>query len=71
MPVGFSLPPGCSIYLFGAQLEAQPAAGGYKKTRDLAGIYPNSRFDQDRLTTTATGTNQFSTTIRIVSNVAG
>lgn len=71
LAVGVSLPPGGSLCLFGVQLEAQAGAGGYKKTRDIAGVYPNSRFDQDLLTTTATGPDQFSTTLKIVSNVAG
>jgi hypothetical protein len=71
LALGVSLPPGCSLDLFGFQLEAQPGAGAYKTTLDIAGVYPNSRFDQDVLTTTATGTNQFRTTIKIVSNVAG
>jgi hypothetical protein len=71
LQVGFSLPTGCSLNVFGIQLEAQTGAGAYKKTRDIAGVYPNSRFDQDVLTTTATGMNQFGATVKIVSNVAG
>ena len=71
LQIGISLPPGCSLNLFGLQLEAQPGAGAYKKTRDIAGVYPVSRFDQDSLTTTATGLNQYGTTVKIVSYVAG
>jgi hypothetical protein len=69
--VGASLPPGCSLYLFGMQLEAQQGAGGYKTTEDIAGVYTHSRFDQDVLTTTATDVNQFGATVKIFSNVAG
>jgi hypothetical protein len=71
LAVGFRLPAGSSIDVFGMQLEAQPDAGGYKKTRNMAGVYPNTRFDQDLLTNTATGTNQFRTTLKMVSNVPG
>ncbi len=71
LAIGIDLPPGGSLYLFGPQLEAQPGAGGYKKTRNIAGVYSKSRFDQDVLTSTATGVGQFGTTVKIVSNVAG
>lgn len=68
---GVSLPAGCSLELFGLQLEAQPGPGAYKKTRDIAGVYPSSRFDQDELTTTATSLGQFEAMVKILSNVAG
>jgi hypothetical protein len=71
LQVGIGLPPGCGLDLFGLQLEAQPGPGAYKKTRDIAGVYPVSRFDQDSLTSTATGFNQYSTSVTIVSYVAG
>lgn len=49
---GIELPPGASALIFGAQVEAQPAAGPYKRTLNRSGVYPNSRFDQDVLADT-------------------
>ena len=66
---GVELAPGDQVDLYGAQVEAQPGAGKYKKTVDRAGVYSQSRFDQDVLTVTTTGPNQHSTDVRIVSNL--
>ena len=46
--------PGAQVDAFGAQVEAQPAAGLYKKTIDLGGVYPSTRFSSDLLSFTAT-----------------
>jgi Conserved hypothetical protein 2217 (DUF2460) len=68
---GLELPAGCSVTVFAPQVEAQPGAGSYKKTTNLAGVYPNSRFDSDELTLTATGPNQHSCTVRVTSCIEG
>ncbi len=66
---GLQLPAGTSIVAFGAQAEPQPAAGYYKKTTDLAGVYPNTRFDSDSLTQTTDAPNQNSCGVSLVSNL--
>jgi hypothetical protein len=66
---GLQLPAGTSIVAFGAQAEPQPAAGYYKKTTDLAGVYPNTRFDSDSLTQTTDAPNQNSCAVSLVSNL--
>ena len=71
LSVGLRLSAGQRVELFGFQLESQPAAGGYKKTRDRAGVYPHARFDQDTFRSQATGIEQHSCALRIISNVAG
>jgi hypothetical protein len=71
LSVGVQMAPGSSVEMFGFQLEAQPCPGGYKKTRDRAGVYPNARLDQDTFTSVATGVDQFSCTVNVISQVAG
>jgi hypothetical protein len=68
---GLQLPAGVSIAAFGAQAEPQPAAGYYKKTTNLAGVYPNTRFDLDALTQTTDAPNQNSCAVSLVSNLVG
>lgn len=69
MTFGIELAPGAQVSLFGLQAEAQPAASLYKATTDRGGVYPNSRFNRDGLTATATGVNQLSATVQIFSAV--
>ena len=64
---GIQLPAGARVYAFGAQVEAQSAAGPYKKTTDLAGVYPNARFAVDSLSRTADAPNQNSGLVRLMS----
>jgi hypothetical protein len=64
---GLQLPAGASIVAFGAQAEPQPAPGSYKKTTDLAGVYPSARFDSDSLTQTTGAPNQNSCSVSLVS----
>jgi len=66
---GLQLPAGASIVAFGAQAEPQPAPGYYKKTTDLAGVYPNTRFDSDSLTQTTNAPNQNSCAVTLVSTL--
>jgi hypothetical protein len=66
---GLQLPAGVQVDAFGAQVEAQPAAGLYKKTIDLGGIYSNTRFSSDLLLVTATAVNQNSCQVDLISNL--
>ena len=66
---GIQLPAGASIQAFGAQVEAQIAAGEYKKTSDLGGVYSNTRFDSDSLTLSTNAPNQHSGTISLYSRL--
>jgi len=66
---GVQLPAGAQVDVFGAQVEAQPAASLYKKTIDLAGVYPNTRFNSDALTFTADAVNQNSCQLGLISSL--
>ncbi len=66
---GVRLPAGVQVEAFGAQVEAQPAAGLYKKTIDLGGVYSSTRFSSDVLSVIATAPNQNSCQIGLISNL--
>ena len=66
---GVQLPAGVQVDAFGAQVEAQPAAGLYKKTIDLGGVYSSTRFSSDLLAFAATAPNQNSCQIGLISNL--
>ena len=66
---GVQLPPGAQVNAFGAQVEAQPAAGLYKKTIDLGGVYASARFSSDSLTFAADAPNQNSCQFGLISNL--
>lgn len=66
---GVQLPAGVQVDVFGAQVEAQPAAGLYKKTIDLGGVYVNTRFSSDALSFTATAPDQSSCQIDLISSL--
>jgi hypothetical protein len=66
---GVQLPAGGQIDAFGAQVEAQPGAGLYKKTIDLGGVYPKARFSSDLLSFIATAPNQNSCQLGLISNL--
>ena len=66
---GLQLPPGAQVDAFGAQVEAQPAAGLYKKTIDLGGVYPSTRFSSDLLLITATAPDQNACQIELVTSL--
>ena len=68
---GIQLAPGTRVYIYGPQMEAQLGAGNYKRSTNLAGVYPHSRFDSDELAVTATGLNQYACKVSIVSCTAG
>ena|SRR5579872_1057504 len=67
---GIQVPAGFRVYAFGAQAEAQPSAGPYKKTTDLAGVYSNASFDSDTLSRTTDAPNQNSTVIKLMSSLS-
>lgn len=67
---GIQLPAGFRVSAFGAQAEAQPGAGPYKKTTDLAGVYSNARFDSDTLSRTTDAPNQNSGVIKLISSLS-
>src|SRR5271165_3961217 len=67
---GIQLPVGFRVYAFGAQVEAQLAAGPYKKTIDLAGVYSTARFDSDSLSRISTAPNQNSGVVKLMSELA-
>jgi hypothetical protein len=67
---GIQLPAGVRVYAFGAQAEAQPGAGLYKRTTDLAGLYSSARFDSDTLSRTSDAVNQNSGVVNLMSNLA-
>jgi hypothetical protein len=67
---GIQLPPGVLVYAFGAQAEAQPGAGLYKKTTDLAGVYSSARFDSDTLSRTSDAPNQNSGVVSLMSSLS-
>jgi hypothetical protein len=66
---GVQLPAGAQVDAFGAQVEAQPGAGLYKKTIDLGGVYASTRFSSDLLSVTATAVNQNSCQINLISSL--
>jgi hypothetical protein len=66
---GVQLPAGVQVDAFGAQVEAQPGAGLYKKTIDLGGVYTSTRFSTDLFVGTATAVNQNSCEIDLLSNL--
>lgn len=65
---GVQLPAGARIDAFGAQVEAQPAPGQYKKTTDRGGVYVNARFDSDALVCSKDAANQNSAVFTLYSN---
>ena len=65
------IPGAAAVECFGAQLEAQPYASGYKRTFAHSGIYPAARFAQDELLIEADGFQTFATRVRVMAQLAG
>ena len=57
--------PGGDVDIYGAQLEAQPAASDYKKTLQQGGVHPGARFSSDTLGDRATGPGEHAGVISI------
>lgn len=66
---GVQLPAGFQVDVFGAQVEAQPEAGLYKKTIDRGGVYSNTRFASDLISFIATAPNQNACQLDLISNL--
>ena len=66
---GLLVPPGIALDVYGMQVEAQPAAGAYKKTSGQGGVYPRSRFAQDVLPASVDAPGFYSTRFSIVTNL--
>jgi hypothetical protein len=66
---GVQVPAGSQVDVFGAQVEAQPEAGLYKKTVDLGGVYSSTRFSSDLLTFTANAVNQNACQLGLMSSL--
>ena len=62
-----ALDPGGSAQVFGPQLEAQPAAGPYRRSLAAGGVFSKVRFETNTLKTTAVGLDRHSSQIRLVS----
>jgi hypothetical protein len=67
---GLELDPGVTVFAYGAQLEAQPDAGGFKTKTNVSGVYQNARFNQDILVNTSDAPGQFATSLKITSTVS-
>jgi len=61
---GLALPAGASVEVFGIQVEAQPAASGYKPST-TGGVYRNAYLVNDTFSFTSTDVNRHSATINI------
>jgi len=66
---GLLAPAGVALDIYGMQVEAQPAAGAYKKTSGQGGVYPLSRFAQDALPGSVDAPDFYSTRFSIVTNL--
>lgn len=65
------IPGAAAVEVFGAQVEAQPYASGYKRTLNQSAIYPAARFGQDELVISADGYQSFATRVRVTAQLAG
>ena len=59
-------PGGGAVEVFGLQVEAQPAASGYKATASRGGVYRNARLADDRLVMTAAGPGRYYCELRVL-----
>ncbi|HEX4231182.1 MAG TPA: hypothetical protein VHZ07_21075 [Bryobacteraceae bacterium] len=69
--VGFTVPTGAQVQIYGIQLEAQLAPSRYRPTAQTGGVYPNAHWVSDQLMITAQGLNQFSSTFSIETAILG
>jgi hypothetical protein len=61
------IPAGAVVELRAFQLDAQPMPGEYRRTTTQNGVYPSTRFAEDRIVFTANGPDNHSTKIRLIS----
>jgi hypothetical protein len=64
---GVKIAAAAQVDLFGMQVDAQPAPGGYQRTASQGGVHARARFAHDSLVVRAQGTDVFDTAIRVVS----
>ncbi len=62
---GAAMPPGCTVELFGFQVEPQAGASKYKRTAGRGGVHAAARFAEDELMRTADGRDDNSCKLRI------
>lgn len=67
---GWELAAGATVEAVGAQVDAQPAPAGYRKSTSRSGVYPKVRFAMDTFSRVARGPNDHSTVIKIIARVA-
>lgn len=60
-----------SFDIYGLQLEAQPAPSAYKPTYGAGGVYPNARFNQDKLSGVIDGPDSVHTEVHILAYTQG
>ena len=65
------IPGAAAIEIFGAQLEPQRFASGYKRTLAQSGLYPAARFVQDELAIEADGFQTYATRVRVMARIQG
>jgi hypothetical protein len=58
---------GATVEVARLSVQAQPMPGHYRRTTSRCGIYPSTRFEDDRLVFTADGPSNHSTTVRLRS----
>jgi hypothetical protein len=63
------LRPGASVELFAPQCDAQPNPSPYMLTANRGGIYPKTRFSEDRLRFVANGMDDHAVTVRLFSRI--
>ncbi len=64
---GVTFPAGVAVDVFGLQVEAQPWASSYKRTRARSGVYCSARFDHDILRVVSDGPDQHRLNLRIIA----
>ena len=66
---GLLFPAGVAVDVFGLQVEAQPAAGIYKKVTGAGAVYVHSRFAQDELPFSIDSFGLYSAKLSILTNI--
>src|SRR5579871_3724383 len=61
-------PAGCSLEIFGPQLDVQVSPSAYTKSYGQSGVFSNARFDMSKLDITATGHNRNDCVVKIRCN---
>jgi len=67
---GWEQPPGSSVKAVGAQVDAQPAPAGYRKTTSRHGVYLKVRFAADTFLRVARGVNDNGAKVKLFARLA-